>query len=72
MLIGGVQPVAANDFLNYVLKIKRRDFRTGELLTARGFAFTRRFKGAVLDPMGAPLGYTMQGAADGSESSLPS
>jgi hypothetical protein len=71
MILGGDQPDPVGDFLNYVIKVARREFRSGESLTARGFKYVRRFRKDPEDPDRHTIDLTsVEGAADGSESSL--
>lgn len=67
-IIAGDQDARKN-FLNYALSITRIDLASGERLAVEHLRLRSPFKIFPIDPSGR-LGRVIQGAADGSESTL--
>ncbi len=67
-IVAGDQ-TAPKNFLNYALRITRKDLATGERLAVQHLKLTAPFRQGPMDP-GRELGRVIQGAADGSEGSL--
>lgn len=69
-VIAGDQ-TAPRNFLNYALRVTRKDLMTGQRLGVQHLKLMSPFKQAPIDP-GQGFGRVIQGAADGSEGTLAS
>lgn len=72
MILGGSIPSSTKDFQNYVLKILRKDLTTGQILGAAGLMLKKPFRRTEEDLRAPAVSRVVEGAADGSESALPS
>jgi hypothetical protein len=70
MLLAGEVPTTTKQFQNYVIRVTRTDWKTGELLNAKGFRLSKPFRPRLTEVQTSLSPIDIQGAANGSEGTL--